>query len=231
MLRRVLSVLGAGVVALSVGSAPAVADVWGNVDCAQNPSPRCELGAGRGGPDRVLPPRGREFSGSGGMSGESGGGREPVAPKFSDPDLNLASCAYERSDFEPPPDVVRTSYGGGAGGGGVVAAVFAVGRPVAGPEPGRRVPGTCTSARRVVYGTRSTGRRSGSPTGSSRTAGSRSRPRRSWRRSRVGSSGCRRCGSRRVRRLSSWCGCRPGCGWTGRCGVRCRRRRRCRGCR
>ncbi len=59
-----------------------------------------------------------------------------MVPNFSNPDLNLASCSYERSDFESPPDVVRTSYDGGTGGGGAVAAAFAVGRPVADPKPG-----------------------------------------------------------------------------------------------
>lgn len=136
MLRRTLFVACTAGAVVIASPLPALADdVWRSVDCVQNPYPGCELGVGSGGTHQAHPPRERGRSGSGGTSAEDGDDG-PVVPKFSNPDLNLAQCAYERSDYTPPPAAVQTSHDGGTGGGGVVAAAYAVGRPVADPKPG-----------------------------------------------------------------------------------------------
>ncbi len=134
MLRRTAAVVGMSLAAVAVTVTPAVGDDWwGSVQCGQSRGPGCDLGVGNGGGQSEPPKKRRAAPGP---DGTADGRGDPALPRSSNPDLNLASCAYERSDFEPPPDVVRTSYDGGAGSGGVEAAAFAVGRPVAGPEPG-----------------------------------------------------------------------------------------------
>ncbi|GAA3838199.1 ATP/GTP-binding protein [Streptomyces coacervatus] len=98
-------------VLLVAGTAPALADGgWGSVDCSQNPYAGCELGAGKGGGGSDVPrrakPRVPSPRGGGSENGGSGGS--------SARDPNLAMCAYERSDYEPPPVVATAAYHGPA---------------------------------------------------------------------------------------------------------------------
>jgi hypothetical protein len=93
------------------------------VQCDQNPHPGCELGAGSGG-KHSTPSRGSGGTSSGngstGGSGSSGGsGREET--KNPNPDLNLADCSYQRSDYTSPPGVVQTAYVTPSKGGVAVA--------------------------------------------------------------------------------------------------------------
>lgn len=147
MLRRAAFAAGLSLIVVMAAVAPAFGDSgWGSVECDQNPHPGCELGAGSGGPDGA-PPQAREgSSGSGGTSsvgGNSGSGGQEE-PEFSNPDLNLADCSYQRSDYEPPPGVALAAYEVGSGGGGAVVAVSAAYSPatpsavvpVADPKPG-----------------------------------------------------------------------------------------------
>lgn len=146
MLRRVIVAAGVAALAVMVSAIPALADGWGNVDCAQNPYPGCDLGAGSGGKHDAPPQGGGGSSGSGGTSGggnSGSGGQEK--PEFSNPDLNLADCSYQRSDYESPPGVAEAAYEAGPGGGGgatvAVSAVYApdtpsVVVPAADPKPG-----------------------------------------------------------------------------------------------
>lgn len=146
MLRRVIVAVGVAAAAVIVSSLPAMADGWGNVDCTQNPIPGCDLGAGSGGRHSAPPKDGGGSSGSGGTSsgGGNGGGSAREKPEYSNPDLNLADCSYQRSDYKLPPGVAQTAYDGGQDGGGAVVAVSAVYSPTtpsevvpaADPKPG-----------------------------------------------------------------------------------------------
>ncbi len=84
-----VAITGAGL--LSVAT-PALADPgWGSVDCAQTPSPDCEIGAGSGSTSGGNTEPGNADSGSSG----------PVAEGPNDP--NLTSCGYRPSGYRPPP--------------------------------------------------------------------------------------------------------------------------------
>lgn len=114
MLRRPLLVAGAGAALVLGGAVPAFADDgWGAVDCAQNPHPGCELGAGKGDRATEAPrhaqPRKHPNADGGNSYGRKGGGK--AAPR----DPNLATCAYERSNYKPPPEVAPAIYPRSAG--------------------------------------------------------------------------------------------------------------------
>jgi hypothetical protein len=136
MLRRAVAVAGLSLVILGGGAIPAFADGgWGTVQCDQNPHPGCELGAGSGG-KHSTPSHGSGGTSSGngstGGSGSSGGsGREET--KNPNPDLNLADCSYQRSDYTSPPGVVQTAYVSPSKGGVAVAqpAVYSSAAPSA----------------------------------------------------------------------------------------------------
>lgn len=135
--------LSLAVVAGGAGTTMA-GDEWGAADCSQNPLPGCELGAGSGGQDRAPRPDGggpSSGSGSSGGGGSSRGG--PEEPKSRNPDLNLADCSYQRSDYQSPPTAVHAAYGDRPVGGVAVApaAVYSATSqgavvPVADPQPG-----------------------------------------------------------------------------------------------
>lgn len=147
MLRQAAAATGLSLVIVGVATIPAFGDGgWGSVQCDQNPHPGCELGAGSGGRHGGSPRDGEGLPGSGGTSGGGGnggsGGQEQ--PKSSNPDLNLADCSYQRSDYRPPPAVTQTAFDDEQGGGGVIAVVSAVYSsaapsavlPAADPKPG-----------------------------------------------------------------------------------------------
>lgn len=147
MLRQAVAAAGLSLVIVGAAAVPAFGDSgWGSVQCDQNPHPGCELGAGSGGQPAAPPQNGGGSSGSGGTSGDGGnsGSGAQETPEFSNPDLNLADCSYQRSDYEPPPGVTQTAYEGGPDGGGTAVAVSAVYSrampsevvPAADPQPG-----------------------------------------------------------------------------------------------
>ncbi|MFF1676122.1 hypothetical protein ACFVYG_08825 [Streptomyces sp. NPDC058256] len=144
MLRRSAVIFGLSLAVVVAGAGTAVAgDPWGTADCSQNPLPGCELGAGSG--DQNGTPRhgGAETppgGGSAGGSGSSDGGEEP---KYRNPDLNLADCSYQQSDYQPPTDAVQTAYVSPPDSGVAVAqagvyplALPGTAVPVADPQPG-----------------------------------------------------------------------------------------------
>lgn len=131
MLIRVIIIVGWSLTVLIASSAPALAGGWwGNVDCSQNPTPGCELNAGKGGDetnrshgyaDRT-PRSGREGDHPDGGDHLVGGGDRPV------------HCSYVRSDYKPPTTGVATIAYQPRGENGTVTARPAVFYPaVAGP--------------------------------------------------------------------------------------------------
>lgn len=145
MLRRGVVCAGLAAVVVLAAAGPALADGWGSVDCTQNRYPGCRLGAGSGGQYRSGG-HGGGSSGRSHRSGTGGGSRSGGSherAKNPNPDLNLATCSYQRSDYEPPPGAVQTAYEGPVGGTTVFPAVYeAVAGPVRvvpvdAPRPGR----------------------------------------------------------------------------------------------
>lgn len=115
-LRRAAVVAGCAI-ALTVGGAiPAFANGYGSVDCTQDPSPDCQLGAGTSG-------------GSGGQGAPGGSGQQP-APGHDAPNhgagtdggprvngdtiigggQNLAACSYVPSNYQPPAGTIPAAY-------------------------------------------------------------------------------------------------------------------------
>lgn len=145
MLSRVAVSAGLAAVVLVGAAVPALADGWGNVNCEQGRYAGCRLGAGSGGrypgEEGGGSSSGSHRSGSGGGSGAAGGGHR--AAKNPNPDLNLATCSYQRSDYTSPPGAVQTAYEGPTGSTAVVPAVYEAPTraleaiPVDGPRPGR----------------------------------------------------------------------------------------------
>ncbi|WP_059007949.1 hypothetical protein [Streptomyces specialis] len=145
MLRRAAAVAGLTLAVLAAGALPARAEGgWGSVDCEQNPYPGCELGVG-GAQEQPAPGDGSADPAPGGSAGtgssnDSGGG-DNEEPEERDPDVNLADCSYEPSDYEPPQGASPASFTAPAPGAGrgVQPVVLGSSRPavpVAEPEPG-----------------------------------------------------------------------------------------------
>lgn len=92
MLRQTV-VVGAALAVTFAAAGTASADGWGTVDCAQAPTPRCQLGvgqsAGHGGGTSPAPGTGASSTGSGAGSKPAGG-------------ENLANCGYRPSEYVPP---------------------------------------------------------------------------------------------------------------------------------
>lgn len=144
VLRRGLASTGLAIAVVMGSTISAAADGWGSVDCTQTPYAGCSLGAGSDGSHSG------KGSGSGGNhtagheknSGGRASGDGHAKPKDPNPDLNLADCSYQRSDFSPPSDALPTAFHGPAGSKGVLPAVYRQASPdqavpVAGPTPGQ----------------------------------------------------------------------------------------------
>lgn len=123
MLNRLAAIVTSVLGALAVAHEPAWAtnppgnDVWGSMDCAQNASPGCELGAGTpgfGGVPGSPKPRGEgtdPAEGSGG--GEDGAGAAPGDQSLS-PGMPLKNCRYVPTEYQPPEGATTTaSYDSG----------------------------------------------------------------------------------------------------------------------
>jgi hypothetical protein len=105
MLTRAPAVGGVIVTLLLSSAASASAGGWGSVDCAQEPSPYCQLGAGKtgkapGGDGRVPDEPSRK----------GGGGKSTPLPgdRIVGGNSPVADCSYVRSNFQPPADGIQT---------------------------------------------------------------------------------------------------------------------------
>ena len=148
MLRRAGIVVVCLVAAMLGSAVPALADIYGNVDCQQAPLPMCDVGAGRGGsspyrvPDRApgRSPRGDEVV----PEDDAGGGDASVGGEDT-----VAHCSYVRSDYQPlATGTVTIGYlPPPRAGSGAVEATAAVLRPrrqaavVRAAQPAGPVPG------------------------------------------------------------------------------------------
>lgn len=114
MLKHAGLVAGLVLVALVGSSIPALANIYGSVDCSQSPTPDCQLearsgghggdqtgGRGRSGPE---PSHGKS-DGKGGGTGESNGGDTIVGGG-----AGLANCSYVSSGYQPPAGAVTVAY-------------------------------------------------------------------------------------------------------------------------
>ncbi|WP_225439978.1 hypothetical protein [Amycolatopsis eburnea] len=105
MLTRAPAVGGVIAVLLLSSAVSASAGGWGSVDCAQESSPYCELGAGKtgktpGGVDRVPDEPSRK----------GGGGKATPSPgdRIVGGNSPAANCSYVGSTFQPPANGVQT---------------------------------------------------------------------------------------------------------------------------
>ncbi|MET8845991.1 hypothetical protein [Amycolatopsis sp. NPDC004625] len=111
MLTRAPAVGGVIVTLLLSSATGASAGGWGSVDCAQEPTPYCELGAGKtgeapGGTARVPDEPSRK----------GGGGKTtpPPGDRIVGDNPPMANCSYVRSNFQPPSNGVQTAASHGA---------------------------------------------------------------------------------------------------------------------
>jgi hypothetical protein len=107
--RRASIIVGLALTAMCAGTIPAFADIYGNVDCNQSPTPDCQLGAGKSGhsgnPGESTHKPGHTDSGNGnGSSGDSNG------DTITGGNTNLASCSYVKSDYQPPSGATTVVY-------------------------------------------------------------------------------------------------------------------------
>lgn len=87
---------------------PVRADGWGDVDCAQAPSPDCELTAGGGSTSG-----GHVEHGDAEHGDADAGGSAPATEAPGDP--NLANCGYRPSGYRPPAGAVGSGVFPGDG--------------------------------------------------------------------------------------------------------------------
>src|SRR6266567_6217140 len=112
--KRATVFVGLVFVAMFAGSIPAFADVYGNVDCSQSPTPDCQLGAGstgHGGSHGGNPGNSAHepgHTGSGTSSGPSGNNNN--GDTILGGGGNLANCSYVPSDYQPPAGAITAAY-------------------------------------------------------------------------------------------------------------------------
>ena len=106
-------IAGLTIVTLLVGSIPAFADIYGNVDCSQSPTPDCQLGVGRTGQDSGRSSNPGTEAGKpsrDGSSSSDGSAGNASGDSIVGGNSNLASCSYVKSDYQPPSGVATASY-------------------------------------------------------------------------------------------------------------------------
>jgi hypothetical protein len=113
--RRVVAVGAFTIVLAVVGALPAYANGYGSVDCSQDPSPACQLGAGTGGTGGSQgghpggghsPTHNRGGSGSNTGGPSNGGNGDTIIGGGG----NLAHCSYVPSDYQPPAGAITAAY-------------------------------------------------------------------------------------------------------------------------
>jgi hypothetical protein len=130
------------------GTIPAFADIYGNVDCSQTPTPDCLLGAGstgNGGGQHRNPGKGSHQPGHTGSAGNNGAsGNDNSGDTILGSGGNLAHCSYVPSDYKPPSSAITTAYRQPSSVGGATVHLVLLTRsvarvtPVADPAPGQR---------------------------------------------------------------------------------------------
>lgn len=111
--KRATIIVGLALVAMFAGSIPAFADIYGNVDCSQSPSPDCQLGAGhtgQGGNQGGNQGNGTHKPGHTGSGDGTGSNGNNNGDTIIGGNSNLASCSYVKSDYQPPSGVVTAAY-------------------------------------------------------------------------------------------------------------------------
>ncbi|RSM37886.1 hypothetical protein DMA12_35210 [Amycolatopsis balhimycina DSM 5908] len=99
-------VVGGVVVAMLLASAAeAMAGGWGSVDCAQESSPYCDLGAGRNGGRAPQPP---VAPGKPARPQPMPGQQQPWGDSIIGGNDTTAKCSYVRSNYQPPANGVQT---------------------------------------------------------------------------------------------------------------------------
>ena len=138
MLTRASIVACLVLVAVCCGLVPAFADIYGNVNCSQSPTPDCQLAVGSGGDGGNH--RGGQhqpaLSGSdnnGTAAGGNGGGDTRVSGGSS-----LANCSYVPSDYQPPAGAATAAYQRPSRSAGASVRLIAFTRSVAGGAPSAR---------------------------------------------------------------------------------------------
>lgn len=107
MLKRATAATGLAATFLLASTIPAFAGGWGTVDCAQDPSPYCQLGAGQTGKS---PAPGGQGQPDPHRTGKQGAAQPSPRPgdRIVGGDANLAHCSYVRSNYQPPGNGTQT---------------------------------------------------------------------------------------------------------------------------
>ncbi len=105
MLMRGSAILVA-IIIVGLLAAPASADAFGDADCGEHPYPGCQVHAGRDGQPSVSTPSvGPRVAD--GAAGRGGGAQTQTPPGDRSLDKPVTSCAYVRSDYQPPTESPR----------------------------------------------------------------------------------------------------------------------------
>ncbi|ANN21145.1 hypothetical protein SD37_39875 [Amycolatopsis orientalis] len=108
MLRKTGATTGLAFGLFLCATTPALAGGWGSVDCSSDPSPYCDLNAGRGAHPA---PRPGSVPKPGAPKSQAGGrGAAPALPgdRIVGGNSNQADCSYVRSNYQPPANGVQT---------------------------------------------------------------------------------------------------------------------------
>jgi hypothetical protein len=148
--RCALLIAGCAIAVTAGGTMPAFANGYGGVDCSQDPSPYCQLGAGTGG-NQGGEPRGGDHQpgrrGSGHEGQRSSGNNGSSGDSIVGGGSGLANCSYVPSNYQPPAGAVTAAYRHTSSSGGAAIELVALSRSVeraalpakpAAPKPGQK---------------------------------------------------------------------------------------------
>ncbi len=93
---------------LLCATTPALAGGWGSVDCSNDPSPYCDLNAGRGGNPTPRPGSVPKPGVPKSQAGGQGTAPPPPGDRIVGGNSNQADCSYVRSNYQPPANGVQT---------------------------------------------------------------------------------------------------------------------------
>lgn len=108
MLRRTVTLAGLSFIVFVCVTTPALANGWGSVDCSNDPTPYCDLGAGRGGQPAPRPDSAPRPALPKPQGGGNGTDSPPQGDRIAEGDDKKADCSYVRSDYQPPSNGVKT---------------------------------------------------------------------------------------------------------------------------